>query len=289
MCSPSRCRRAPFLTAPRSPFHTGAAFTPPAQGLANRKSAALYLEYPTDWAYGYTASVREWVASSRGSAYTPLASLADALAAFRAVPKGYVLWDPHGTTSARGTYNSARQSLLVALTAAGQLGGIVATEAQVPMLEALGLPRLADYSSLLRNMSDAQAMAWAKQRLWAGATKDELMWMGGECGTQVRPAQADVGVMRGLFFTDLSTLQTPQWVEENALADELIAEAADACEAAGGNPLIVLGWHSYARTHAPSRAQALPTALPPWLAGTARTTSIHSSRWRRATAHATTA
>lgn len=219
------------------------------QGLANRQHAALYLEYPADWAYGYTADVREWVASSRGQAYEPLASLSDALAAFASVPRGYVLWDPHGTASARGSHNSARQSLLVAFTAAGQLGALVATSAHVPALRAMGLPLLADYSSVLRNMSDAEAMAWAKERWWANATKDELMWMGGECDMQVRPAQADVGVMRGLFFTDLSTLLTPQWADENALADDLIAEAADSCERAGGNPLIVLGWHSYCKDY----------------------------------------
>ena len=219
------------------------------QGLANRQHAALYLEYPKDWAYGYTADVREWVATSRGQAYEPLASLSDALAAFATVPNGYVLWDPEGTTSARGTRNSARQSLLVALTAAGQLGALVATAVHVPALRAMGLTLLADYSSVLRNMSDVEAMASAKARWWADATKDELMWMGGECGTQVRPAQADVGVMRGLFFTDLSTLLTPQWADENTLAEQLIAEAADSCERAGGNPLIVLGWHSYCKDY----------------------------------------
>ena len=47
------------------------------QGLANRQQASLYLEYPSDWAYGYTASVREWVVTSRQSNYTALASVAD--------------------------------------------------------------------------------------------------------------------------------------------------------------------------------------------------------------------
>ena len=54
---------------------------------------------------------------------------------------------------------------------------------------------------------------------------------------------------RGLFFTDLSTLLTQPWAEENALADTLMMEASDAMAEAGGPPLIVLGWHSYCKDY----------------------------------------
>ena len=43
------------------------------QGLANRDRASLYLEYPSDWAYGYTASVREWVARESPAVLVPRA------------------------------------------------------------------------------------------------------------------------------------------------------------------------------------------------------------------------
>ena len=219
------------------------------QGLVNRHEATLYLEYPADWAYGYTAAVREWVATSRKSNYTTLDSVGAALKAFSGVPAGYVLWDTDGPTSARGTHNSARSSLLVALTAAGQLNALVATPAQQPMLQAAGLQLLGDYSKRFRGLSDAQVHAWAKGEFWDKASKSEVMWMGGECNTQVRPAQADVGISHGLFFTDLSTLLDAPWEEENAAADALIAEASAACEASGGPPLIVLGWHSYCKDY----------------------------------------
>ena len=220
------------------------------QGLANRHQASLYLEYPKDWAYGYTAKVREWVATSRQSNYTMLASLSEALKTFRGVPKGYVLWDPDGTTSARGTHNSARGSLLIAMTAAGQLGALVATSKHEPTLKALGLSRLEEYDfHQFRNMSDAQLHVYSKDRYWAKARKAEVMWMGGECNDQVRPAQADVAISKGMFFTDLSTLLEVPWSEENQYADALLKEASDACEASGGPPLIALGWHSYCKDY----------------------------------------
>ena len=220
------------------------------QGLANRDRASLYLEYPSDWAYGYTASVREWVATSRKVPYSSFGSLADALKTFRGAINGYVLWDPQGTVSARGTSNSARASLLVAFTAAGQLGAVVATSEQEGWLQGIGLKKLDDFTQYnFRNMSDAQVHQWAKSRYWAKARKTEVMWLGGECDEQVRPAIADVGVSRGLFFTDLSTLRTPEWAEENQLGNALMAEASAACEAAGDPPLIVLGWHSYCKDY----------------------------------------
>ena len=218
------------------------------QGLANRQQASLYLEYPSDWAYGYTAAVREWVVTSRRRTTPPSPRWPTSSRPLPTCRAATSYGTPKATTS-RGTQNNARSSLLVAFTAASQLGAVVATKEQETMLQVFGYKKLADFSTRFRGMSDVEVMRWAKAEYWVGASKSELMWMGGECGTQVRPAQADVGIARGLFFTDLSTLLTPPWAEENALADQLMMEASDAMAEAGGPPLIVLGWHSYCKDY----------------------------------------
>jgi hypothetical protein len=190
--------------------------------------------------------VRDYVAKSRGAQPSALPSLDASLSALakQHATGGFVLWDPTGGPSARG-------SLLAALTAAGVEGALVATPAHQPVLERLGLRLVdgGDFTTRFRNMTDAQIHTWQKQAYWGRTSKEQILWLGGECHTQVRPAIADVGVQRGLFFTDLSTrpLPPPVGTTEYDLAESLVAEASKACVASGAPPLTVMGWHSYCK------------------------------------------
>jgi hypothetical protein len=175
-----------------------------------------------------------------------LPTVEDALTELSAAAKGYVLWDPQ-----------TRASLLVAYTAAGVLDALVAAPSHVPLLQKLGLPLLADFSSRFRGMSDAAVHKWSYHAYWSQANQHQLLWLGGECHGQAMPAMGDFGVSRRLFAADLSTCPAGAACEagstsaalERQLADELIGAAAAAAEASGAPPLTVLGWHSYCKDY----------------------------------------
>jgi len=196
------------------------------QGLANRDAPRLYALYPDDWDYRFTPHFRDHLAARRGWTFTPLRDLADALARLGQYARGYVVWDP-----------AVRASLLVAFTAAGLEDAVVVTADQIPLAEAAGLALIDDLRGRFDGLSDAAVHRRARAAYWDRASRELVVWLGGEAGAVMKPGIADWAVARRAFCTDLSC--DPEDAEEYALADSLLGDLP---------PLsLCFGWHSYAK------------------------------------------
>ncbi len=194
------------------------------QGLANKKGPLVYLLYPNDWPFTYVSAVFDFYKSKRHYTFTELRTAADAVKALARYAKGYVVWD-----------TSVRTSLIVAFTVAGLEEAVVVSEAEIPLVQAAGLKPVEDFRGKFAGMNDAQIYTWAYNRYWARCSREYIIWLGGEHGTMMKPAVADWGIVKGVFFNDLSTRVTDK--EEFALADRLLSEM---------KPMsMVMGWHSY--------------------------------------------
>jgi len=194
------------------------------QGLANKNGPLVYLLYPDDWPFTYVNSVFEFYKNKRFYTFVELRTPADAVKTLARYAKGYVVWD-----------TSVRTSLIVAFTVAGLEEAVVVSEAEIPLVQAAGLKPVEDFRGTFKGMNDAQMYTWAHQRYWARCSREYIIWLGGEHGTMMKPAVADWGIVKGVFFNDLSTRITD--TTEYALADRLLSEM---------KPMsMVMGWHSY--------------------------------------------
>ena len=219
------------------------------QGLVNRHAATLYLTYPDDWAFSYTAAVRDFVHTSHGISFTTLDSPLDALSTL--LPeidddiKGFVTYDP-----------AIRDSLVVAYTVAGIESALVASPRLANILSAApyNLPCVADLTAehlpAMGTNSSTEIFQWAYDTYAARANTSMLIWQGGLCSdAQMQPGVADFGVANGAFFVDLNTVDpkhnpsaaTPS---EYALADRIVGALTPSVEG-GGTPPLICGWHSY--------------------------------------------
>ncbi len=219
------------------------------QGLVNRRGPNLYLTYPDDWAFSYTADVRDFLSTSHGISFTTLDSPLDALSTLLpqsdGAVKGYVTYEP-----------TVRDSLVVAYTIAGIESAVVASPRLSKILSAdpFNLACVADLSaahlpSIAKNTS-AEIFEWAYETYGPRANTSTLVWLGGLCAdAQMQPGIADYGVANGAFFVDLNTVdpgRNPNAASpfEYALADRILGALA-VCEEGGGTPPLVCGWHSY--------------------------------------------
>jgi predicted nucleic acid-binding protein len=190
------------------------------QGLLNRNGSLVYLTYPQDWAYSYTGKVRDYVTAQYNRTLVN-ATLHDLLLlpATKAAISSYVVWDP-----------SVRESLVVAMTAAGLADALPVTPAQVPMAQELGLKEAYNFDKRFRNMTATAIYTYARDTFFSQCNASHVVWMGGECGTQIRPGIADFGIARRAFFTDLNTDPTTSLRDEYTLANSIVAEAAKQSE-----------------------------------------------------------
>jgi len=194
------------------------------QGIANKRGPTVYLLYPDDWPFTYVTPVYEFYRDKRYYTFTELRTPAEALAVLAPHARGYVVWD-----------TAVRTSLIVAYTVAGLEDAVVVSEADLPLVLAAGLKPVADFRGAFTGMSDAAIYAWAYERYWDRCSKEFIIWLGGEHGTTLKPAVADWGIVKGAFFSDLSTRTTD--TAEYALASRLLSEM---------RPMsMVMGWHSY--------------------------------------------
>lgn len=194
------------------------------QGLANKNGPLVYLLYPDDWPFTYVNSVFEFYKNKRYFSFTELKMPVDAVKTLARHAKGYVVWD-----------TSVRTSLIVAFTVAGLEEAVVVSEAEIPLVQAAGLKPVEDFRGTFKGMNDTQIYTWAHQRYWARCSREYIIWLGGEHGTMMKPAVADWGIVKGVFFNDLSTRTTD--TTEYALANLLLSEM---------KPMsMVMGWHSY--------------------------------------------
>ncbi|HVU35633.1 MAG TPA: GxGYxYP domain-containing protein [Opitutaceae bacterium] len=196
------------------------------QGLANTTAPRLYFLYPDHWDFRFTPGVYDFYRQHLDYTFTTLTTVEQALKTFLPYVKGYIVWD-----------KSARLSLDVAFTVAGLERGIVVSADQIPLAQKLGLKPLADLRGKYNGKSDLEVFREAYAEYGARCSRDYIVWMGGESGPRMLPGIADFGIMKGAFFTDLST--DPKDTAEYALAKEILGKQ---------KPLsMLMGWHSYAK------------------------------------------
>ena len=196
------------------------------QGAANVTAPRLYLLYPDNWPFTYVQSVFDFYKQKRHYTFTELRTPEEALKALRSEIKGYVVWD-----------KNVRTSLIVAYTVAGLEQAVVVSEEMIPMVERAGLKKVEDLRGLFTGQTDAQIYTWAYKKYWDRCSREFIVWLGGEHGTVMKPAVADWGMHKKVFFNDLSS--RPADTAEYALANKLLCEM---------KPMsMVMGWHSYAK------------------------------------------
>jgi hypothetical protein len=196
------------------------------QGLANKSGPNVYALYQKDWPFTYVTSVFDFYKDRRYYTFRELKTPRDAVRVLKKYAKGYVVWD-----------KTVRTSLIVAFTVAGLEEAVVVSEDQIPLMKEAGLNVVEDFRGKFTGKNDAQIYSWAYEQYWNRCSKEFIIWLGGEHGNVMRPAVADWGIKKQVFFNDLST--RPSAKEEYALADRLLSEM---------KPMsMVMGWHSYAK------------------------------------------
>ncbi len=196
------------------------------QGLANDGAPRLYFIYGPKWDFRFTPSMLDFYRDRKGFQFTELTSAEEALKTFLPQVRGYILWD-----------KNVRTSLIVAFTLAGLEKAIVISEEMLPLVEKYHLRSIADFRGRFTGQKDIDIYTWAYQQYWPRCSRDYIVWMGGEAGKIMRPGVADFGILKGAFFSDLSTEESDG--EEYSLAKKLMSEM---------KPLsMVMGWHSYAK------------------------------------------
>ncbi len=196
------------------------------QGVANKSGPHLYFIYPENWPFNYTEPVFEYYKNKRYYTFHRLNTIQQALETFADAPGGYVVWD-----------KSVRTSLIVAFTLCGLENAIAVSEELIPLAEAQGLKKIADFRGKFSGQTDAQIYQWAYDQYWDRCNKELIVWMGGVHGNKMQPGVADWGIYKNVFFQDLSCV--PADTLEYELANRLLAEM---------KPMsLVMGWHSYAK------------------------------------------
>ena len=125
--------------------------------------ACLNVVVLLDWDYTYTGHVRSYVESKHGLAFRNCSGLADLLAATPSNGR-YVLYDP-----------SNRASLVVAFTAAGVHGAVVATSSQEQLLQQHGYTLAEDLSTRYSNQTNLAIFTDARRRYFAACNSSVLV------------------------------------------------------------------------------------------------------------------
>lgn len=198
------------------------------QGLANRESPRLYLEYPLNWQWEIVRPLIGFLERRHGIAFQRL-GLNDADAAltrFAKHAKGCVVWD-----------KKVRTSLTVAFTIAGVEDLLVVNEDQLPLAAKHGLKPVVDLRGRFTGQPDHVIYAKVYEDYGARCSRDYYVVMGGHAGIEMQPGIADFGIQQRAFFADLSA--NPKHPEELALLKKFLGAQNPAS--------VVLGWHSYAK------------------------------------------
>ena len=194
------------------------------QGIANETQPNLYFIYGPKYSFNYTGELFTYLEKQKHFTFTTIRSLEHALQVFKQQIKGYIIWD-----------KNVRTSLIVAYTLAGLEKGIVITEDLIPLAERMGLRPLEDFRGRFSGKTDFEIYTWAYQQYWHRCAKDLIVWLGGEHGTVMLPGVADYGMMKKVFFTDLSARESDT-LEYN-LTKKLLSDMKPLSQ--------VMGWHSY--------------------------------------------
>ncbi len=194
------------------------------QGIVNETKPNLYFVYGPKYSFNYTGELFTYLEKQKHFTFTKIRSLEHALQIFKQQVTGYIIWD-----------KNVRTSLIVAYTLAGIEKGIVITEDLIPLAERMGLTPLEDFRGRFSGKTDYEIYTWAYQHYWQRCAKDLIVWLGGEHGSVMLPGVADYGMMKKVFFTDLSARESDT-LEYN-LAKQLLSDMKPLSQ--------VMGWHSY--------------------------------------------
>lgn len=194
------------------------------QGIVNETKPNLYFIYGPKYSFNYTGELFTYLEKQKHFTFTKLGSLEQALQIFKTQVKGYIVWD-----------KNVRTSLIVAYTLAGLEKGIVITEDLIPLAERMGLKRIEDFRGRFSGQTDYEIYTWAYEQYWKRCAKDLIVWLGGEHGSVMLPGVADYGMMKKVFFTDLSARETDTL--EYGLTKKLLSDMKPLSQ--------VMGWHSY--------------------------------------------
>jgi hypothetical protein len=194
------------------------------QGIANEAAPNLYFIYGPRYAFNYTGELFQFLEQKRHFTFTKLNSLEEVLRTFKDRVKGYIVWD-----------KNVRTSLIVAYTLAGLEKGIVVSDDLIPLAQRMGLKPIDDFRGRFAGKTDFEIYTWAYEQYWRRCSKDVIVWLGGEHGSLLLPGVADYGMLRKVFFTDLSARETDTL--EYGLTKKLLSDIKPLGQ--------VMGWHSY--------------------------------------------
>jgi hypothetical protein len=194
------------------------------QGIVNETKPNLYFVYGPKYSFNYTGELFTYLEKQKHFSFARISSLEQALQIFKQQIKGYIVWD-----------KNVRTSLIVAYTLAGLEKGIVITEDLIPLAERMGLKLLEDFRGKFAGKNDFEIFSWAYQQYWHRCAKDLIIWLGGEHGSVMLPGVADFGMVKKVFFTDLSARESDT-LEYN-LTKKLLSDMKPLSQ--------VMGWHSY--------------------------------------------
>lgn len=194
------------------------------QGIVNEAKPNLYFVYGPKYSFNYTGELFTYLEKQKHFSFAKIRSLEHALQIFKQQVNGYIIWD-----------KNVRTSLIVAYTLAGLEKGIVITEDLIPLAERIGLKQLEDFRGRFSGKTDYEIYTWAYQQYWHRCAKDLIIWLGGEHGSVMLPGVADYGMVKNVFFTDLSARETDT-LEYN-LTRKLLSDMKPLSQ--------VMGWHSY--------------------------------------------
>jgi hypothetical protein len=194
------------------------------QGIINEEKPNLYFIYGKEWDFNYTEELYKYLEDGKYFTFNRLNSLEQALGLFKEKVKGYIVWD-----------KNVRTSLIVSFTLAGLEKGIVITEEMIPLAEKYGLKPIDDFRGKFTGKTDYEIYSWAKDKYWHRCSREYIVWLGGEHGNIMKPGIADFGMVKKMFFSDLSAKIKDTL--EYGLTNQLLSEM---------KPLsLVMGWHSY--------------------------------------------
>ena len=157
------------------------------QGLANRDSPQIYLEYPKSWQWEIVHPLIGFLEKRHGIKFDRL-GLDDADAAldrFAKSARGCVVWD-----------KAVRSSVIVAFTISGVDDLLVVNEDQLALAAKHGLKPIVDLRGKFTGQPDSKIYQWAYDNYWAKCSRDYYVVMGGQAGPEMQPGIADFGIQK---------------------------------------------------------------------------------------------
>jgi hypothetical protein len=194
------------------------------EGIVNKHGPMMYLLIDKQhYNYQEIQEILDYYRKSHGISYTKVATVEEALNTLKKYIKGYIVWDP-----------KVRDTINLALTAAGLNDAVIVTAAQIPLMEKYGLKCVEDFRGRFTGISSAEIYSWAYNKYWAQCSRQHVVAIAVSGRQNISSAIGDYAVYTRSFCYDLST-------RPDSLADyNLVSKMFSQLE-----PFSILyGWHS---------------------------------------------